>query len=70
MTEAIFTKYRLVWKFTNSGAKQESVFWLPDWETPEEHMKDLINLVELSASEYGFEYKLKAIDKRICRMVG
>lgn len=76
MTEVVFTHYQLTWKFTDDGQDQVADFWLPgapshyDEEAIRKYMKDVLNLVELSASEYGYEYELKVIESRTYRMVG
>jgi len=53
-----FVKYRITWKFTDEGYPQEATFYLPDDKDPFEEVSALINLVELSASEYGYAYQL------------
>jgi len=59
--ETDFVKYRLTWRFTDDGDLQESFFWLPNGADPKEHVNDILNIVELSASEYGYEYDLSKI---------
>lgn len=61
-----FVKYRLTWKFTDDGILQEAFFWLPEGAEPIEHIEDILNIVELSASEYGYEYILEVIDSKAC----
>jgi hypothetical protein len=58
-----FIKYKLSWRFTDDGRLQEAIFYLPEGENPDVSawMGDVINLVELSASEYGYEYELEVI---------
>jgi len=70
MTEAIFTKYKLRWFFTDEGILQESIFWLPSGEEPKKYIQDILNIVELSADEYNYEYELTEIETRVYRMVG
>ncbi|GAH62438.1 unnamed protein product, partial [marine sediment metagenome] len=62
-----FIKYLLSWKFSDDGNQQASFFWLPEGVDPDVVMSDIINIVELSASEYGYEYTLdKTEDLQIC----
>jgi hypothetical protein len=56
-----FALWRISWKFTDDGNPQQADFWLPEGDDPHQEVGDLINLVELSASEYGYEYELKKI---------
>jgi hypothetical protein len=70
MTEVIFNHYQLTWKFTDDGNEQAADFWLPAASDPRDYMNDVFNIVELSASEYGYEYKLEKIETRVYRMVG
>jgi len=53
-----FVKYRITWKFTDDGTDQEAEFYLPEGADPHKEVGDFINLVELSASEYGYAYSL------------
>lgn len=66
MTEKIpnieFVKYRLTWKFTDDGDLQESAFYLPWGIEPSEYVGSILSVVELSASEYGYEYNLKIVE--------
>lgn len=59
---ADFVKYLLSWRFTDDGNRQSSIFWLPAGVEPNTAVADILNLVELSASEYGYEYKLDIAD--------
>ncbi len=62
-----FVKYLLSWKFTDDGNRQNATFWLPIDVEPNSVMQDVLNIVELSASEYGYEYTLDNVDAlQIC----
>ena len=54
-----FVKHTLRWKFTDEGEIQEASFFLPRGKEAETEVSDILNIVELSASEYGYEYYLK-----------
>lgn len=54
-----FVKHTIIWKFTDEGDSQEAEFWLPAGVIAHKIVGSLINLVELSASEYGYAYDLK-----------
>jgi hypothetical protein len=53
-----FVHWRISWRFADEGMLQVSDFFLPNGEEPNKHVEDLINIVELSASEYGYIYSL------------
>jgi len=55
-----FVKYCLTWKFTNEGTEHTSEFFLPKGEDPHGRVGSILSVVELSASEYGYEYNLTA----------
>lgn len=59
-----FLHWKITWRFGEEGRLQESDFYLPYGELPEDHIGDLENIVELSADEYGYEYQLILIDDR------
>lgn len=62
-----FFEYLLSWRFTDDGNRQNATFWLPASVEPESVMQDVLNIVELSASEYGYEYALDlADDLEVC----
>jgi len=56
-----FVKYRITWKFTDEGDDCRAEFYLPEGADPHKDVGALINLVELSASEYGYAYNLEVI---------
>jgi len=56
-----FVKYRITWKFTDEGDDCAADFYLPEGADPHKEVGDLINLVELSASEYDYAYDLKVV---------
>ena len=58
-----FTQYRLTWRFADEGVKQSSIFWLPKDKDPNQYISDILNIVELSASEYGYKYTLEIVNK-------
>ena len=60
-TNLEFVKYRLTWRFTDDGELQESEFYLPWGSEPSEYVGSILSVVELSASEYGYEYDLKIV---------
>jgi len=56
-----FTKWILTWEADSPDAESEhceATFWLPEGEDPKDHVADILNLVELSASEHGYKYDL------------
>lgn len=55
------SKYLLTWYFTDDGVLQGATFYLPKGESPKEWIGDILNAVELSASENGYTYTLKEI---------
>lgn len=55
-----FVKYCLTWKFTDEGTDQSSEFFLPKGEDPHGSVGSILSVVEMSASEYGYEYDLTA----------
>lgn len=55
-----FVKYRLTWKFTDEGEEHDSEFYLPKGEDPHGTVGSILSVVEMSASEYGYEYDLTA----------
>ena len=59
-TDLEFVKYCLTWKFTDEGTEQSSEFFLPKGEDPHGRVGSILSVVELSASEYGYEYDLTA----------
>lgn len=55
-----FVKYCLTWKFTDEGTDHSSEFFLPKGECPQGRVGSILNVVELSASEYGYAFDLSA----------
>ena len=71
MTNEVFTQYRLTWRFADEGVKQSSIFWLPKDKDPDQYISDILNVVELSASEYGYKYTLDVSDDlEVCPKCG
>ena len=59
-----FIKWRVSW--FNGDENQESEFWLPKGDIPDIHLRDLFNLVELSAHDDGCKYELVKIGECAC----
>jgi len=66
-TKKDFARWVLKWEADSPDAESEhceATFWIPRGEDPKKYVADLLNLVELSADEHGYEYDLVQEDEK------
>ena len=68
MTEVTYTHYQVTW--AGSSGIGSSDFWLRESEDVKEHLGSLLNLADLDASENGYGYSVKILEKFNCRITG